>query len=170
MTEKKIYRVPAIFPRGFLIEIVDYEQNPIKGVEFSYVVDWSSSKNGTTDDRGILNIRPLPQNEVKLSFGEQLESPPGLEEETTKEPEEVAETASSEVETTEKTEEIDETTSSEVFLIEIVDDEQNPVKGVEFSYIVDGIYSKNGTTDDQGILKVQPMPQNEVKIELSLVV
>jgi len=32
MTEKKIYRVPAIFPRGFLIEIVDYEQNPIKGV------------------------------------------------------------------------------------------------------------------------------------------
>ena len=160
MTEKTIYRVSTISPKGFLLEIVDDNQNPIKGVEFSYVVDNSNSKPGTTDDCGILNVSPVPKNEVLLSLSEQTESPPKSEEGTTEEPEEPEKPG--------EPEEITYTTESSEsnFIIEVVDNNHNPIKGVEFSYVVDRLDSKKGTTDDRGILNVSPEPQNEVRLSL----
>lgn len=75
MTDKILYKVPDIYPTVFLIEIVDDKHNPIKRIGFGYVVDGLYSKKGTTDNRGILNVLPMPLNEVKLSLGEQFESP-----------------------------------------------------------------------------------------------
>lgn len=68
MTEKMVHKVPDIDPYRFFVEIVDDKQNPIKEVEFSYSIDGRETKTATTDEHGILNVQPIPQNEVKLSF------------------------------------------------------------------------------------------------------
>ncbi len=54
------------------------------------------------------------------------------------------------------------------FIIEIRerDGEQNPVRGVEFNYWVDNKEAKNGRTDENGMLKVMPGPNDKVKLVL----
>lgn len=65
---------------GFPVEVVDESENPVKEVEFNYIVDGAYSKTGSTDENGILNVIPIPKNNVAISLGEQIESPPKTEE------------------------------------------------------------------------------------------
>ena len=58
-------------------------------------------------------------------------------------------------------------TTNIYFIIEILDDEQNPIKNVEFSYSIDGNESTMiGKTDEHGILNVRQKPDNEIRLFL----
>ena len=58
-------------------------------------------------------------------------------------------------------------TTNVYFTIEILDDEQNPIKNVEFSYSVDSNEgTMTGKTDEHGILNVRQKPENEIRLSL----
>ena len=55
--DKTVYNVPDLRPGSrFEIEIWDSEYNPVKEVEFNYVVDNGKRKTGATDENGILPV------------------------------------------------------------------------------------------------------------------
>lgn len=56
----------------------------------------------------------------------------------------------------------------DIFIIEVIDEDQKPIAGLEFNVEIDGGDVKTKVTDKNGILKVNPKPQSEVNISLTV--
>jgi hypothetical protein len=56
-------------PAFFIVEILNNEQEPVKGVKFSVAVDDGNAETKETDEDGIFKI-PKPRSEIKLSLAE----------------------------------------------------------------------------------------------------
>ncbi len=67
MVDAKEIKVPDIQAAGFIIEIVDAEQKPVAGVEFSYAIDGGNAKTQDTDEDGKLKV-PKPKSNITLSL------------------------------------------------------------------------------------------------------
>ena len=66
MVDAKKINVPDIQPIGFIIEILDEEQEPISGVKFSIDID-GNARSLETDEKGMLKF-PRSKSEIKLSL------------------------------------------------------------------------------------------------------
>ena len=67
MADPTEVRVPDIQPFGFIIEILDDEQEPISGRRFNVAVDGGNASTMETDEDGILRTAK-PRNQITLSL------------------------------------------------------------------------------------------------------
>jgi hypothetical protein len=69
MVDAKEIKVPDIQPAGFVIEILDNEQDPVaKGIKFSVAIDDENAKIIEIKEDGILRVVPEPQSKINLSL------------------------------------------------------------------------------------------------------
>jgi hypothetical protein len=70
MVDAKEIKIPDIQPAGFVIEILDEDQRPVAGVEFSVVIGNGDAKIIKTNRDGILKAPNI--SEIKLYLGEEI--------------------------------------------------------------------------------------------------